>query len=81
MVQAAKAFLEHQGKPSQSFVMDSFKEKRKFKALVTDLRKTGTKRAFKSKKIVEINSNKEGKERVCTIKKIKCKHVEEPTGT
>ncbi|KAG6901238.1 hypothetical protein C0995_014803 [Termitomyces sp. Mi166 len=60
--------------------MEGFKEKGKSKVLVTDSEKTGIKRAFKSKETVESDSNKE-QERVCTIKKIKCKHIEEPTGT
>ncbi|KAG6901175.1 hypothetical protein C0995_015796, partial [Termitomyces sp. Mi166 len=81
MVQAAKDFLEHQGKLSQFFVMEGYKRKRKSKALVTDLEKMGTKRVFKSKKTVESNSNKEEKERVHAIKKIKHEHVKELTGT
>ncbi|KAG6870512.1 hypothetical protein C0995_012480, partial [Termitomyces sp. Mi166 len=41
----------------------------------------GAERAFKSKETVESYSDKEEEEkRVCTIKKIKCKHIEELIG-
>ncbi|KAG6860193.1 hypothetical protein C0995_014537, partial [Termitomyces sp. Mi166 len=60
--------------------MESYKDKEKSKALVAESERTGTKRAFKSKETVESNSNKEEEERVCVIKKIKCKHVKELTG-
>ncbi|KAG6860021.1 hypothetical protein C0995_000423, partial [Termitomyces sp. Mi166 len=58
-----------------------FKEKGKSKALVADSEKMDAKRVFKSKETVESNSNEEEEEeRVCIIKKIKCKYVEESTG-
>ncbi|KAG6887498.1 hypothetical protein C0995_014880, partial [Termitomyces sp. Mi166 len=82
LVQAAKAFLEWQGKPSQSFILEGFKEKRKAKALLVDSEQTGAKRAFKSSEMVDSDSNeKEEEERVCVIKKIKHKYIEEQTGT
>ncbi|KAG6898950.1 hypothetical protein C0995_007655 [Termitomyces sp. Mi166 len=81
LVQAAKAFLEWQGKPSQFFVLERYKGKGKAKALVEDSEPTGAKRSFKSRELVDSDSDKEEEEdRVCTIKKIKHKHVEEPTG-
>ncbi|KAG6859492.1 hypothetical protein C0995_007989 [Termitomyces sp. Mi166 len=81
LVQAAKAFLERQGKPSQFFVLEGYKGKGKAKALVEDSEMTGAKRSFKSRELVDSNSNKEEEEdRVCTIKKIKHEHVEEPSG-
>ncbi|KAG6860096.1 hypothetical protein C0995_015792, partial [Termitomyces sp. Mi166 len=67
LVWAAEAFLEQQ-------------EKGKAKALIANSEQTGTKQAFKSKEIVDSNSNEEEEERVCVIKKIKHKHVEEPIG-
>ncbi|KAG6883890.1 hypothetical protein C0995_011379 [Termitomyces sp. Mi166 len=82
LVQAAKAFLEWQGKLSQFFVLEGYKGKGKAKALVEDSEPTGTKRSFKSRELVNSDSDKEEEEdRVRTIKKIKCEHVEEPTGT
>ncbi|KAG6901560.1 hypothetical protein C0995_010538 [Termitomyces sp. Mi166 len=76
----AAAFLEHQGKQLRSFVVEGYKGKGRSKALVTDSERTGAKRVFKSKDTVESYSNKEEEERVCVIKKIKCKHVKELTG-
>ncbi|KAG6881249.1 hypothetical protein C0995_002494, partial [Termitomyces sp. Mi166 len=82
LVQAAKAFLEQQGKPSQFFVLEGYKGKGKVKALVEDSETTGTKRSFKSRELVDSNSDEEEEEdRVRAIKKIKHEHVEEPTGT
>ncbi|KAG6870910.1 hypothetical protein C0995_009747 [Termitomyces sp. Mi166 len=82
LVQAAKAFLEQQGKPSQFFILERYKGKGKAKALVEDSETTGAKRSFKSRELVDSDSNEEEKEdRVCAIKKIKREHVEEPTGT
>ncbi|KAG6858344.1 hypothetical protein C0995_000653 [Termitomyces sp. Mi166 len=43
LVQAAKAFLEWQGKPSQFFVLEGYKGKGKAKALVEDSEPTGAK--------------------------------------
>ncbi|KAG6869654.1 hypothetical protein C0995_001460, partial [Termitomyces sp. Mi166 len=81
LVQAAKAFLEWQGKLSQFFILEGYKGKGKAKALVEDSEPTGTKRSFKSRELVDSDSDKEEEEdRVHTIKKIKCEHVEEPTG-
>ncbi|KAG6859968.1 hypothetical protein C0995_001174 [Termitomyces sp. Mi166 len=80
MVWAAKAFLKHQGKPLQSFVVEVYKRKGKSKALVINLEKMGTKKAFKSKEMVESDSDKGEEERVCVIKKIKWKHIEDLTG-
>ncbi|KAG6870225.1 hypothetical protein C0995_014487 [Termitomyces sp. Mi166 len=81
LVQAAKAFLEWQGKPSQFFVLEGYKGKGKAKALVEDSEPTGAKRSFKLRELVDSDSDEEGEEdRVCVIKKIKHKHVEEPTG-
>ncbi|KAG6867334.1 hypothetical protein C0995_005129, partial [Termitomyces sp. Mi166 len=82
LVQAAKAFLEQQGKPSQFFVLEGYKGKGKAKALVEDSETTGAKQSFKSRELVDSDSDKEEEEdRVCMIKKIKHKHVEEPMGT
>ncbi|KAG6859834.1 hypothetical protein C0995_003197 [Termitomyces sp. Mi166 len=72
LVQVAKAFLEPQ---------EGFKGKRKSKALIANSEQMGTKRAFKSKEMVKSNSKeKEEEERVCMIKKIKHKHIEELIG-
>ncbi|KAG6898781.1 hypothetical protein C0995_008385 [Termitomyces sp. Mi166 len=81
LVQAVKAFLERQGKPSQFFVLEGYKGKGKAKALVEDSEPTGAKRSFKSRELVDSDSDEEEEEdRVCAIKKIKHEHVEEPTG-
>ncbi|KAG6858008.1 hypothetical protein C0995_003397, partial [Termitomyces sp. Mi166 len=81
LVQAAKAFLERQGKPSQFFILEGYKGKGKAKALVEDSETTGAKQSFKSRKLVDSNSDKEEEEdRVCAIKKIKREHIEELTG-
>ncbi|KAG6869788.1 hypothetical protein C0995_000485, partial [Termitomyces sp. Mi166 len=81
LVQAAKAFLEWQGKPSQFFVLEGYKGKGKAKALVEDSEPTGAKQSFKSRELVDSDSDKEEEEdRVHVIKKIKHEHVEEPTG-
>ncbi|KAG6896401.1 hypothetical protein C0995_011486 [Termitomyces sp. Mi166 len=75
LVQVAKAFLERQGKPSQFFVLEGYKGKGKAKALVEDSETMG------AKELVDSDSDEEEEEdRVHTIKKIKRKHVEEPTG-
>ncbi|KAG6870413.1 hypothetical protein C0995_013181, partial [Termitomyces sp. Mi166 len=82
LVQAAKAFLEWQGKPSQFFVLEEYKGKGKAKALVEDSETTGTKQSFKSRELVDSDSDEEEEEdRVHAIKKIKHEHIEEPTGT
>ncbi|KAG6858302.1 hypothetical protein C0995_001065, partial [Termitomyces sp. Mi166 len=82
LVQVAKAFLERQGKPSQFFILEGYKGKGKAKALVEDSEPTGAKRSFKSRELVDSDSNEEEEEdRVHVIKKIKHEHVEEPTGT
>ncbi|KAG6871820.1 hypothetical protein C0995_016153 [Termitomyces sp. Mi166 len=60
MVQVTKAFLEHQGKPLQSFVVEDYKGKRKSKALITNSEKVDAKRVFKSK---EMESNSNGRRR------------------
>ncbi|KAG6859210.1 hypothetical protein C0995_010651 [Termitomyces sp. Mi166 len=81
LVQAAKAFLERQGKPPQFFILEGYKGKGEAKALLEDSEPTGAKRSFKSRELVDSNSDEEDEEdRVCVIKKIKRKHVEEPTG-
>ncbi|KAG6880727.1 hypothetical protein C0995_004660, partial [Termitomyces sp. Mi166 len=81
LVQAAKAFLEWQGKPSQFFVLEGYKGKGKAKALVEDSETTGAKQSFKLRELVDSNSDEEEEEdRVCAIKKIKREHVEELTG-
>ncbi|KAG6858755.1 hypothetical protein C0995_014116, partial [Termitomyces sp. Mi166 len=81
LVQAAKAFLERQGKLSQFFVLEGYKGKGKVKALVEDSETTGAKRSFKLRELVDSDSDKEEEEdRVRAIKKIKHEHVEEPTG-
>ncbi|KAG6880989.1 hypothetical protein C0995_003466, partial [Termitomyces sp. Mi166 len=81
LVQAAKAFLEWQGRLSQFFVLEGYKGKGKAKALVEDSETTGAKRSFKSRELVDSDSDKEEEEdRVHTIKKIKHEHVEELTG-
>ncbi|KAG6859185.1 hypothetical protein C0995_010859, partial [Termitomyces sp. Mi166 len=82
LVQAAKAFLEQQGKSLQFFILKGYKGKEKAKALLGDSEQTGAKQTFKSTELVDSNSDEEEEEeRVCIIKKIKCEHVEEPTGT
>ncbi|KAG6901051.1 hypothetical protein C0995_001403 [Termitomyces sp. Mi166 len=82
LVWAAKAFLEWQGKLLQLFVLEGFKGKGKAKALLVDSEQTGTKQAFKSTELVDSNSNKKEEEKkVCVIKKIKHKHIEELIGT
>ncbi|KAG6900200.1 hypothetical protein C0995_004081, partial [Termitomyces sp. Mi166 len=81
LVQAAKAFLEWQSKLSQFLILEGFKGKGKAKALLGDSEQMGTKQAFKSTELVDSNSDKEEEEeRVCVIKKIKHKHVEELIG-
>ncbi|KAG6859181.1 hypothetical protein C0995_010926, partial [Termitomyces sp. Mi166 len=81
LVQAVKAFLERQGKPSQFFVLEGYKGKGKAKALVEDSEPTGAKRSFKSRELVDSDSDEEEEEvRVRTIKKIKREHIEEPMG-
>ncbi|KAG6870801.1 hypothetical protein C0995_010543, partial [Termitomyces sp. Mi166 len=81
LVQAVKAFLEWQGKLSQFFVLEGYKGKGKAKALVEDSEPMGAKQSFKSRELVDSNSDEEEEEhRVCVIKKIKCKHIEELTG-
>ncbi|KAG6869702.1 hypothetical protein C0995_001137, partial [Termitomyces sp. Mi166 len=70
LVQAAKAFLEQQGKLSQFFILEGYKGKGKAKALLEDSEQTGAN-----------DSDEEEEEyRVSMIKKIKCEHVEELTG-
>ncbi|KAG6870592.1 hypothetical protein C0995_011975 [Termitomyces sp. Mi166 len=59
LVQAAKAFLEWQGKPSQFFVLEGYKGKGKAKALVEDSEPTGTKQSFKSRELVDSDSDEE----------------------
>ncbi|KAG6869064.1 hypothetical protein C0995_003996, partial [Termitomyces sp. Mi166 len=82
LVQAAKAFLERQGKPSQFFILEGYKGKGKAKALVEDSETMGAKQSFKSRELVDSNSDEEEEEdRVRVIKKIKREHVEELTGT
>ncbi|KAG6871614.1 hypothetical protein C0995_002382 [Termitomyces sp. Mi166 len=52
------------------------------KALLGDSEQVGTQQSFKSMELVDSDSDKEEEEdRVHIIKKIKHKHVEEPTGT
>ncbi|KAG6885516.1 hypothetical protein C0995_009253 [Termitomyces sp. Mi166 len=80
LVQAAKAFLKWQGKSSQFFVLEGYKEKGKAKALLKDSEQVGTKQSFKSMELADSDSNKEEEDRVCIIKKVKRKHVEELTG-
>ncbi|KAG6898595.1 hypothetical protein C0995_009184 [Termitomyces sp. Mi166 len=81
LVQAAKAFLEQQGRPSQFFILEGYKGKGKAKALLEDSEPTGAKRSFKSRELVDSDSDEEEEEdRVHVIKKIKHEHVEEPTG-
>ncbi|KAG6901099.1 hypothetical protein C0995_000760 [Termitomyces sp. Mi166 len=79
---AAKAFLEQQGKLSQFFVLEGYKGKGKAKALLGDSEQMGAKQTFKLIELVDSDSDKEEEEeRVHIIKKIKHKHIEEPTGT
>ncbi|KAG6859713.1 hypothetical protein C0995_005152, partial [Termitomyces sp. Mi166 len=81
LVQVAKAFLEQQGKPSQFFVLEGYKGKEKAKVLLGDSEQAGAKRSFKSRELVDSDSNEEDEEdRVHVIKKIKREHVEELTG-
>ncbi|KAG6881339.1 hypothetical protein C0995_002251, partial [Termitomyces sp. Mi166 len=55
--------------------------KGKAKALVEDSEPTGAKQSFKSRELVDSDSDEEEEEdRVCMIKKIKREHVEELTG-
>ncbi|KAG6899307.1 hypothetical protein C0995_006373, partial [Termitomyces sp. Mi166 len=75
LVQAAKAFLERQGKLSQFFVLEGYKGKGKVKALLGDSG-AGSKRSFKLR---DVDSNSEAEEeevQVHEIKRIKRKHVE-----
>ncbi|KAG6902047.1 hypothetical protein C0995_005103 [Termitomyces sp. Mi166 len=82
LVQAAKAFLEQQGKSSQFFILEGYKGKGKAKALLGDSEQAGAKQSFKLMELVDSNSNeKEEEDRVHIIKKIKREHVEELTGT
>ncbi|KAG6899774.1 hypothetical protein C0995_004948 [Termitomyces sp. Mi166 len=82
LVQVAKAFLKQQGKSSQFFVLEGYKKKRKAKALLGDSEQAGAKRSFKSMELVDSDSDEEEEEdRVHIIKKVKCEHVEELTGT
>ncbi|KAG6859724.1 hypothetical protein C0995_004924 [Termitomyces sp. Mi166 len=69
---AAKAFLEWQGKLSQFFVLEGYKEKGKAKALLGDSEQAGAKQSF--------NDKEDEEDRVCAIKKIKHEHIEELTG-
>ncbi|KAG6858070.1 hypothetical protein C0995_002933, partial [Termitomyces sp. Mi166 len=62
LVQAAKAFLERQGKLSQFFVLEGYKGKGKAKALLEDSEPTGAKRSFKSRELVDSNSDEEEEE-------------------
>ncbi|KAG6859980.1 hypothetical protein C0995_001013, partial [Termitomyces sp. Mi166 len=79
--QAAKAFLEQQGKSSQFFILESYKGKGKAKALLGNSEQMGAKRTFKLTELVDSDSNeKEEEKRVHIIKKIKHKHIEELTG-
>ncbi|KAG6884433.1 hypothetical protein C0995_010312, partial [Termitomyces sp. Mi166 len=80
LVQAAKAFLEQQGKLSQFFVLEGYKGKGKAKALLGDSEKAGAKRSFKLMELVDSDSDEEEEDRVYVIKKIKREHVEEPMG-
>ncbi|KAG6859054.1 hypothetical protein C0995_011969 [Termitomyces sp. Mi166 len=81
LVQAAKAFLEWQGKLSQFFVLEGYKGKGKAKALLGDSEQAGTKQSFKLLDLVDSDSDKEEEEdRVRVIKKIKREHVEKLTG-
>ncbi|KAG6887767.1 hypothetical protein C0995_012984 [Termitomyces sp. Mi166 len=80
LTKVAKAFLKQQGKLSQSFVLEGFKEKGKAKALIVDSEQMGTKRAFMSKEVVGSDSDEEQEERVHVIKKIKHEHIKEPIG-
>ncbi|KAG6898546.1 hypothetical protein C0995_009304, partial [Termitomyces sp. Mi166 len=74
LVQAAKAFLERQGKLLQFFVLEGYKGKGKAKALLGD-----------SEQLLDLvdSDSDEGEEedRVHVIKKIKREHIEELTGT
>ncbi|KAG6893433.1 hypothetical protein C0995_000556, partial [Termitomyces sp. Mi166 len=81
LVQAAKAFLEWQGKPSQFFILEGYKGKGKAKALLEDSEPMGAKRSFKSRELVDSDSDEEEEEdRIRVIKKIKHDYVEELTG-
>ncbi|KAG6860307.1 hypothetical protein C0995_012899 [Termitomyces sp. Mi166 len=81
LVQVAKAFLEWQGKLSQFFVLEEYKGKGKAKASLGDSEQTGAKQSFKSRELVDSDSDEEDEEdRVHVIKKIKHEHVEELTG-
>ncbi|KAG6859361.1 hypothetical protein C0995_009292 [Termitomyces sp. Mi166 len=62
LVQAVKAFLEWQGKPSQFFVLEGYKGKGKAKALVEDSEPMGTKRSFKLRELVDSNSDEKEEE-------------------
>ncbi|KAG6901398.1 hypothetical protein C0995_012462 [Termitomyces sp. Mi166 len=69
-------------KELENFVVltKSFKKKKKAKALIADSEQMGAKQFFKSKEVVDSNSNEQEKERFCVIKKIKREHVKEPIG-
>ncbi|KAG6895977.1 hypothetical protein C0995_011961 [Termitomyces sp. Mi166 len=81
LVQAAKAFLEQQGKLSQFFVLEDYKGKGKAKTLLGDSEQAGTKQSFKSTELVDSDSDEEEEDRVHVIKKVKREHVEKLTST
>ncbi|KAG6900169.1 hypothetical protein C0995_004128 [Termitomyces sp. Mi166 len=75
LVQAAKAFLERQGKPSQFFVLEGYKGKGKVKALLGDSG-AGSKHLFKLRDVSSNSEVEEEEDRVHKIKRIKHEHVE-----
>ncbi|KAG6859314.1 hypothetical protein C0995_009764, partial [Termitomyces sp. Mi166 len=75
LIQAAKAFLERQGKPLQFFVLEGYKGKGKVKALLGDS-DAGSKHLFKLRNVDSNSEAEEEEDQVHKIKRIKHKHVE-----
>ncbi|KAG6897562.1 hypothetical protein C0995_010328 [Termitomyces sp. Mi166 len=75
LVQAAKAFLEWQGKPLQFFVLEGYKGKGKVKALLGDS-SAGSKHLFKLRDVDSDSKVEEEEDQVHKIKRIKREHVE-----
>ncbi|KAG6893872.1 hypothetical protein C0995_015782, partial [Termitomyces sp. Mi166 len=62
LVEAAKAFLEQQGKSSQFFILEGYKGKGKAKALLGDSEQAGAKCSFKSLDLIDSDSDEEEEE-------------------
>ncbi|KAG6886486.1 hypothetical protein C0995_007417 [Termitomyces sp. Mi166 len=75
LIQAAKVFLEWQGKPSQFFVLEGYKGKGKAKALLGDFG-AGSKCLFKLRDVDSDSEAEEEEDWVHKIKRIEREHVE-----